>query len=161
MEKFYDLNGNMVTLTFDQNRFVESPTHVFVVCRYRDQWLLTDHPKRGIEFPGGKQEATETIEQAAEREVFEETGGIVGNLVYMGEYRVAQTPPRKSFVKAIFFASIREIQSKEDYLETNGPILMSDILSVVQEGRFSFNMKDMVLIRTLEQLNKRGLLKHN
>ena len=34
----------------------------------RDQWLLTHHLRRGLEFPGGKVELGETPEEAAVRE---------------------------------------------------------------------------------------------
>ena len=48
--------------------FLLSQKHVWVVCRYGDQWLLTHHLRRGLEFPGGKVELGETPEEAAVRE---------------------------------------------------------------------------------------------
>ena len=54
--------------------------HVLVVLKYKDKWLLTQHSNRGIEFPGGKAEEGETIEEAAIRETIEETGVTITNL---------------------------------------------------------------------------------
>ncbi|CAM5613392.1 Putative 8-oxo-dGTP diphosphatase YtkD [Lysinibacillus sphaericus] len=46
----------------------------------KHQRLCTIHKRRGVEVPGGKVEPGETLEQAAVREVFEETGVHVKNL---------------------------------------------------------------------------------
>lgn len=65
MKSFFDLRGQLVRLAFGENPFPQEPKHVFVLCRYRDRWLLTDHKKRGWEFPGGKIEAGEDAKDAA------------------------------------------------------------------------------------------------
>ncbi|MDQ7862293.1 NUDIX domain-containing protein [Peribacillus frigoritolerans] len=56
----------------------------FVLSRYKGRWVLTKHRERGFEFPGGKREAGESIEETAIREVYEETGGLVGQLQFFG-----------------------------------------------------------------------------
>ena len=53
---------------------------MFVICRFYQQWLLTKHKIRGWEFPGGKKEEGETLEEAAIREVEEETGARSQNI---------------------------------------------------------------------------------
>ena len=71
---FKDLNGAHVELTLGENRFGMDARHVLVVLKHKGKWLLTQHSIRGIEFPGGKAEDGETIEEAAIRETIEETG---------------------------------------------------------------------------------------
>ncbi|WP_100331909.1 RNA deprotection pyrophosphohydrolase [Bacillus xiapuensis] len=151
MFQFKDQNGCRVTLTFQPDSFPLPARHVLVFCRYRDKWLLTSHPKRGLECPGGKAEAGETLEAAAKREVYEETGALIEELTFVGEYYVQH--PDKPFVKGIYFAEIREIEKKDDYLETDGPVLFEgDLLTERMDERFSFLMKDEVVEKTLAYL---------
>lgn len=118
---------------------------------------MTDHSKRGLEFPGGKLEAGETIEEAAKREVWEETGGIIETISFLGEYQVTE-PSSAPFVKAIMYAEIQELETKSDYLETQGPILLEgELLPQLHTTRFSFIMKDKVVPLALEQLRKQGV----
>lgn len=48
---------------------------VLVHCYYGDQVVLADIAGRGVTIPSGRIEPGESIDQAAVREVFEETGG--------------------------------------------------------------------------------------
>lgn len=158
MEKFTDVNGAEVTLVFQENTFEKRPRHILVICRYNDEWLLTRHSIRGLEFPGGKVEKGETIEDAARREVMEETGARLGNLVSIGEYRVADEAG--SFIKRIFYGEVREIALQDDYLETAGPVLVrGDLLDERMKDEYSFIMKDNVVKRSLEFLQEKFNLK--
>jgi 8-oxo-dGTP diphosphatase len=151
MHTFKDYYHNSVELSFDINPFSNEPKHVWVITRYKDKWLLTEHRRRGYEFPGGKVEEGETAEQAAIREVFEETGGIVKNLTYVGQYRV--TGKDKIIIKSIFFADVEELEKQEHYFETKGPILLSDFpLHIKKDRRFSFIMRDEVFALTFKKL---------
>ncbi|HSU80724.1 MAG TPA: nucleoside triphosphatase YtkD, partial [Candidatus Angelobacter sp.] len=110
---FEDYYENPVSLSFDLHPFSSFPKHVWVICRFKDQWLLTRHPRRGWEFPGGKVEEGETPEEAARREVYEETGAIVGTIRYIGQYKV--DGKSGTIIKNVYYAEISEIKAKSDY----------------------------------------------
>lgn len=150
---FKDYYHNEVELSFDKEPFSSLPKHVWVICKYKNQWLLTKHRTRGLEFPGGKVESGESAEDAAKREVWEETGGIVQELTYLAQYYV--DGKRDYIIKNVYFAKIESLQSREDYLETLGPVLLQEIPGDIKQNRqYSFMMKDDVLIHCLARLSK-------
>jgi 8-oxo-dGTP diphosphatase len=151
LERFTDKNGIMIDFSKEASAFGVA-RHVLVVCRYLDQWVLTDHKLRGFEFPGGKVESGETITEAAKREVFEETGGIVKNVLYLGQYRVnRESDP---FIKSVYFAQLETMVEKDNYMETNGPVFLRELCppQIRNDSRFSFIMKDEILPLSLESL---------
>lgn len=143
-----DYYGNDVHLAIGACPFTNKPGHIWVICRFHDQWLLTKHSKRGFEFPGGKVETGETAEQAARREVDEETGAHIAALRVIGQYQVIGL--NETFEKTIYYAEIDSITLKKDYLETNGPYFVSEFpVHLSADTRFSFLMKDAVLTKAL------------
>lgn len=156
MKKFLDYYDNKVNLSFSDHPFSENPKHVWVLCRYEGKWLLTKHKERGLEFPGGKVEGGETPLEAASREVLEETGGEVANLTYIGQYEVFLD---ERIVKNIYYAEIKSLLHKEDYLETAGPKLLKELPdNIKNDKQFSFIMKDDVLQYSLKRVQEKGLL---
>jgi 8-oxo-dGTP diphosphatase len=152
MNQFKDINGADVTLCFQENAFGPEPNHVLIICKYEGKWVLTDHKKRGWEFPGGKREEGETPEQAAVREVMEETGGKVQTLNFIGEYKVRDG--QGTFVKRIYFAELAALLKQKNYFETNGPVFVEgNLLEEVSKSHYSFIMKDEVIKLSLEQIN--------
>jgi 8-oxo-dGTP diphosphatase len=156
LDQFVDVNGCTVRLAFRQNAFPEISKHVLIICRYDGKWLLTSHKTRGWEFPGGKIEAGETPEQAARREVFEETGGILDTISPIGEYEVSNGSNR--FVKTIFWGNVKKLAFKSHYYETNGPVFEDgNILEARFQDKYSFIMKDDVIGKSLEHINEFAL----
>ncbi|WP_188735708.1 RNA deprotection pyrophosphohydrolase [Oceanobacillus neutriphilus] len=153
MNVFKDYYNNTVQLSFLDHPFSKSPRHVWVICRYKDKWLLTDHKERGIEFPGGKVESGEAVEQAAVREVMEETGAIVKKLHYIGQYKVDGR--RETVIKNVYFAEIDELMPQPTYYETNGPVLLREVpANVRRKSNYSFIMKDAVLESCMLRIKK-------
>lgn len=151
MISFQDVYHNKVTLSFEKNPFSSEPKHVWVICRYEGRWLLTRHSDRGLEFPGGKVEQGEIAEEAAVREVAEETGGIIASLEYIGQYKVIGKD--KIIVKNIYFAEIESLQPRDDYMETYGPVLLDELPDHIgNDKRFSFIMKDKVLYYSMQKV---------
>lgn len=67
---------------------------VVVVSRYRNQWILVRHKERLTwEVPAGHREPQETLEAAACRELYEETGAAEFELYPVGVYGVVMTYP--------------------------------------------------------------------
>lgn len=151
MYRFKDFYHNEVQLSFDEHPFSNEPKHVWIICRYKGQWLLTEHGDRGYEFPGGKVEELETADEAAEREVMEETGGKIETLRYLGQYKVLGK--EKTIIKNIYYAVVSELVKKDNYFETNGPVLFTELPgNIFQNRKFSFIMKDDVLKHSLRKV---------
>lgn len=138
MHLFMDMNGVHVELTFGPNKHGIEARHVLVVCQHENKWLLTRHRERGIEFPGGKAENGETIEQAAIREVKEETGASICNVKQFAEYVVFTDQP---FCKAVFTAEIIAIDEHPKLFETEGARWMTEE-ELQNCTELSFHMKD-------------------
>ena len=138
MLEFTDLYGERVELTFSENRYGMPTRDILVVLRYKGKWLLTEHATRGIEFPGGKVEEGESLEIAALREVFEETGVSLRNLSYVAEYVVHAKEP---FCKAVFTGEVTHIDRNPQLHETKGVVWMTSQQLDACEN-LSFYMKD-------------------
>ncbi|WP_347862518.1 nucleoside triphosphatase YtkD [Salimicrobium sp. PL1-032A] len=151
MKQFYDYYNNLVKLSFADHPFSRDPKHVWVICRYEGKWLLTEHKERGREFPGGKVEDGEQAFEAAIREVKEETGAVVDQLRYLGQYHV--DGKGGTIIKNVYFAEIARIEKEDHYFETNGPVLLDHLPDALNKRKgYSFMMKDEVLPACLERI---------
>lgn len=150
---FTDFYQNEVKLSFEREPFSKKPKHVWIICRYQGQWLLTAHRSRGLEFPGGKVELGETAVEAAHREVLEETGAKIKQLYYVGQYFVDGKGGK--IFKNIYFAHIEKLVEQPHYFETKGPVLLDNLPHNIKEHKqYSFMMKDDVLVRSLDYIEQ-------
>ncbi|WP_284141479.1 MULTISPECIES: RNA deprotection pyrophosphohydrolase [unclassified Virgibacillus] len=154
MHIFKDYYQNEVKLSFDDEPFSKDPRHVWSICQYRNQWLLTKHQERGLEFPGGKVEKDETAIEAAIREIKEETGGVVKEIAYIGQYFVAGKAG--DVIKNVYFAQISNLVAQPTYFETAGPVLLDSLPNNIKSNKaYSFIMKDDVLSNCLDYIMNR------
>lgn len=149
MLKFKDLKGEHVELTFGPNVHGIQAKHVLFLLKHNEKWLLTKHRTRGIEFPGGKVEKGETIEEAVVREVYEETGVIVSQVSQFAEYVVHS---EVAFCKAVFTGQVKEIETNPKLHETEGAVWLTDT-ELNHFDNLSFYMKDEGMVQLKKWVN--------
>jgi|LGVF01.2.fsa_nt_gb 8-oxo-dGTP pyrophosphatase MutT (NUDIX family)/L-amino acid N-acyltransferase YncA len=89
--------------------------YVVIVAKYEDQLIMVRHKDRTTyEIPGGHIEVGESPDEAAKRELFEETGAIDFELTSVGDYSVEESYGR------LYFAKVNEL----------GPLPASEIIEV-------------------------------
>lgn len=65
--------------------------YVVIATRYKNQYYMVKHKERETwEIPGGHIEAGESPDEAAVRELYEETGGRLESLTVIGDYSVTR-----------------------------------------------------------------------
>lgn len=96
-------------------------TRVVCVCRYKDKYLFSFNKKRnGWEIPGGHIEDGETWEEAAKREMYEETGATKVKITPVCVYKI-------STYGLLCYCEILELGKLPDEFEMN-QIMLSDTL---------------------------------
>lgn len=148
MFTFTDENGFKVDLHFDEGPFDVQPKHVLVLVQHKGKWLCTIHKRRGIEFPGGKLEPGETLEQAAIREVYEETSVKIGDLQWFAYYIVHDDSP---FCKAVFTGKVTKIDPFVGDFETSGMTWLTEE-ELWQQSNLSFYMRDTGMKKMLQEV---------
>ncbi len=150
MFSFIDLNDHKVDLSFTRGEFKVEPKHVLVFLKRDNKWLCTIHKRRGVEIPGGKLEPGETLEEAAVREVFEETGVHVKNIKWFAEYAVHD---EILFCKTVFTAQFAGQEEIDFDLETSGMMWLTDE-EFANHPNLSFHMKDEGMQKMLEEVKR-------
>lgn len=132
-----------------------------MICELDGKWLLTNHKVRGLEFPGGKCEKGETLEEAARREVYEETGAVLGDLNWIGEYKVTGQDG-SSFLKMVYWGQAIRLEKTNTYFETKGPVLIEgDLLKERFRKEYSFIMKDEVIEECIKRIQMKKKQKNS
>jgi len=114
---------------------------VGVLARYRSKYLLVRESLEGGRMwwiiPGGKVEFGERIEEAARREIDEETGIVATKLKYLSFYEAIF--PQYNYHTVIFFYEVRVKSEK----------LRPDIEGKVLEARW-FNMQEIKKLKLVD-----------
>ncbi|QFF99772.1 NUDIX domain-containing protein [Psychrobacillus glaciei] len=148
MLSFRDLHGIRVELAFEKGSLPLEPMHVLVLAKHQNKWLLTKHPKRGIEFPGGKVEENESPIEAIMRETLEETNVAIKNVEWIAEYLVYDETP---FCKAVYIANVGHINVEGPSFETEGAVWLTTD-EFLHSNNLSFHMKDTGMKAILEKV---------
>lgn len=152
--KFRDKDNRQVNLTFKKDNELADGNHVLAIPTFKNQLLFTKHNLRGIEFPGGKRERGESSAEAVTRELYEETGAKVKNIHYIAQYTI-ETHDKTDFVKDVYFIEVESLVSKNDYLETAGPVLFNCINDIELAQR-SFLLQDSTILKCVERVQSLG-----
>ncbi len=108
--------------TYDLGYCDESEyTRVVCVCRYQDKFLFSYNKKReGWEIPGGHIEEGETWEEAAKREMYEETGATKIKLTPICVYKI-------STFGLLCYCEIEELEKLPEEYEMSEIMLSDDL----------------------------------
>ena len=78
-----------LVVKFYQNANDDLVQFVVIACKYKGKWVYVKHKERNTyEIPGGHREYGETVEQAARRELEEETGAMEYTIKPVSYYSV-------------------------------------------------------------------------
>jgi 8-oxo-dGTP diphosphatase len=102
---FYDL---------DKEKEVELK-YVVIIVKHGEEWILARHQNRSTwEFAGGHIEVGEIPEQAAARELYEETGAEQLSLFPIAIYRVTSIDAPENYGK-LYFANVEQFAELPPY----------------------------------------------
>ena len=100
--------------------------YVVICARYKNQWIFVKHKDRQTwEVPGGHIEQNELPDEAARRELQEETGAIIFQIALIGDYSVESSEGisygRLYFAEVQAFGDSLAYEMTERILKDNMP----------------------------------------
>ncbi len=99
----------MIRVSFPAAADAEEIKYAVIVAKQNGHWLFCRHKERDtLECPGGHREPGETPEQAARRELYEETGATEYSLREIGPYRVVRFGGGASY-GMLYYADIKTL----------------------------------------------------
>lgn len=110
----------MIKVNFYRLNTIEDSKLLFsvIMAKYNGQWIYVKHKKRNTwEIPGGHREKNETIDSAASRELFEETGAKKFNITPICIYSVDRDEAKdytESFGQ-LFYSEIKTLDKLPDF----------------------------------------------
>jgi len=99
----------MKIISYETNTIKNDDLTYAVICaKHKNKWVLVKHKARDTwEIPGGHREEGENINDTAKRELFEETGAVVFNIIPICDYSV--TKDNEIGYGRLFFAEVHEL----------------------------------------------------
>nr|WP_289039300.1 NUDIX domain-containing protein [uncultured Allobacillus sp.] len=150
MFKFIDDFNYEVIVSFDLECSQLQFDHALIIVKKGDKLLLTKHKERGFEFVGGKRESNETIEEAAIRETFEETGVYIKNVKRFCYYTVYA---EETFNKLVFIADFEKQGIQPQFEQKTKGSYFLTIEEIKALDQLSFHMKDEGMNYILERFS--------
>lgn len=87
---------------------------VVIVSKFKDKYVFAKHKERTtLEVPGGHRELNESIDEAAIRELKEETGAVKFNINAICDYSVKRENSRENYGR-VYYSDIKELGKLPD-----------------------------------------------
>ena len=118
----------MIKVAFYEPEYMSGKRLIYsvIASKYNDKWVFVRHHLRStFEIPGGHIEENETPDEAAGRELMEETGAVKFSLECVSTYSVTQGGETR-FGK-LYFADIIEIGPIPDVSEIEEIIFLDNL----------------------------------